>query len=106
MKINVELARPEDFVPALSGSGDRHLFITTAGRTRFFHYDPYAQLLAKIVRGFEQDLADAARFLDDGLVDAERFAELVRGIPDGEYAKHPNLSRSMVESAVEDFLRG
>jgi hypothetical protein len=29
----------------------------------------------------------------------------VHEIPDDEYSKHPNRSRSMVESAVEDFLR-
>jgi len=106
LQMNIELARPEDFVPALSGSENRHIFIETVDRVSFFHYDPYAQLLSKVVRGFEQDLQDAARFLEDGLVDAERFKRLVRNIPDDEYSKHPNLSRSMVEAAVEDFLRG
>lgn len=104
LRVNIELVRPEDFVPALAGTEDRHLLIRTVGRVDFFHYDPYAQLLSKIVRGFEQDLQDAARFLGDGMVDAERFRGLVRNIPDREYSKHPNLSRSMVEAAVQDFL--
>jgi hypothetical protein len=104
LRLNVELARPEDFVPALDGSANRHLFIETIGSVSFHHYDPYAQLLSKLVRGFRQDLADAERFLADGLVDAERFLALVNRIPDAAYARHPNLSRQMVLDAVNDFL--
>jgi len=105
LRINIELARPDDFVPSLAGSAQRHLFLETVGHVSFFHYDPYAQLLSKIVRGFEHDLDDASHFIDDGLVEVKRFEELVRGIPDVEYARYPNLSRSMVDSAVKDFLR-
>lgn len=105
LRINVELVRPEDFVPPLSGSEDRHLFIAAVRQVRFFHYDPYAQLLSKIVRGFRQDLEDAARFVEDELVDLDRFRELVHGIPDSAYSRYPSLSPAMVEAAVEDFSR-
>lgn len=104
LRVNVELARPEDFVPPLAGSDDRHLFIDAVGQVSFFHYDPYAQLLSKIVRGFRQDVEDAARFLSDELVEAKRFLALVRDIPDESYYRYPNLSRLMVEGAVQDFL--
>jgi hypothetical protein len=104
LHVNVELARPEDFVPPLAGSNNRHVLIETIGKVGFFHYDPYAQLLSKIVRGFRQDLEDAAHLLDDRLVEAERFAALVRGITDESYSRYPNLSRPAVESAVEEFL--
>ncbi len=79
---------------------------TTIEQVSFFHYDPYAQLLSKIVRGFRQDLEDAIHFLDDGLVDIERFRALVHGIPDESYFRYPNLSRETVEAAVQDFLSG
>jgi hypothetical protein len=104
LHVNVELARPEDFVPPLKGSRGRHLFIVTLRSVSFFHYDPYAQLLSKIVRGFGKDLADADRFLRDGLVEAERFRRLVHDIPQSAYSKYPNLSRSGVEGAVDAFL--
>ena len=104
LRVNVELARPEHFVPPLSGSEDRHIFVDTIGQVSFFHYDPYAQLLSKIVRGFRQDLEDATRFVEDGLVEAGQFRTLVRGIPDESYSSYPNLSRVTVETAVEDFL--
>ena len=56
------------------------------------------------MRGFRQDLEDASRLIDDGLVEAARFDELVRAIPDKSYSRYPNLSRSAVEVAVKDFL--
>lgn len=102
--INIEFARPEDFVPPLAGSGDRHVFIRTIGRVGFFHYDPYAQLLSKVVRGFGRDLQDARSFLDSGMVDAGRFRSLVEGIPAAAYAKYPALSQDAVVEAVTSFL--
>lgn len=105
LRLNVEFVRPEDFVPALSESARRHVFIDTIGRVSFSHYDPYAQLLSKLVRGFRQDLDDAEKFLSTGLVDAERFRALVRAVPEAAYSKYPNLSRSMVLEAVHDFLQ-
>ena len=104
LRVNVEWVRPEDFVPPLFDSESRHVFIDTIGSVSFFHYDPYAQLLSKIVRGFRQDIEDATRFVDDGLVDVERFRTLVHSIPDESYSRYPNLSRASVETAVDDFL--
>jgi hypothetical protein len=40
----------------------RHVFIETIGAISFYHYDPYAQILSKIVRGFQRDLDDAQHF--------------------------------------------
>lgn len=102
--LNIELARPEHFVPALAGSADRHVFIERVGGVEFFHYDPYAQLFSKIVRGFRKDLLDAERFVSGGMVDRDRFRQLVRAIPDSAYLKHPNLDREAVEDAVEEFF--
>jgi hypothetical protein len=106
LQLNIEFARPEDFVPALAGSEDRHVFIETVGRVAFYHYDPYAQLLSKVVRGFDRDLQDAERFISSGMVDPERFRSLVRGIPEREYSRYPALSKRAVLTAVDDFLSG
>jgi hypothetical protein len=104
LQVNIEFARPEDFVPALVGSETRHVFIETIGRVSFYHYDPYAQLLSKVVRGFDRDMLDARSFLASGRVDAERFRDLVSEIPDAAYARYPALSREAVREAVNDFL--
>jgi hypothetical protein len=105
LQLNVELVRPEHFVPALAGSESRHVFIESIGDVSFYHYDPCAQLLSKVVRGFRRDLQDAKNMLSSGMVDAEPFRELVEGIPDSAYSKYPSLSKEAVTRAVESFLR-
>jgi hypothetical protein len=104
LQLNIEFVRPEDFVPALAGSASRHVFIETVGKVSFYHYDPYAQLLSKVVRGFNRDMLDGASFVDSGMVDPKRFRSLVKGIPETAYARYPALSRRGVLEAVDGFL--
>lgn len=104
LNINIEFARPEHFVPPLQESDDRHVHIVTTGPVTFCHYDPYAQLLAKVVRGFERDLQDSREFITHKMVEIEPFRSLVTGLSDAVYAKYPSLSRRGVETAVEAFL--
>jgi hypothetical protein len=104
LNVNIEFARPEDFVPPLKGSADRHVFVDTVGSISFHHYDPYAQALSKIVRGFQRDLEDARMFIHSGLVEPRKLRALVSAIPDSAYAGYPTLSRRAVEQAVETFL--
>jgi hypothetical protein len=106
LRLNIELVRPEDFVPPLEGSAQRHVFIETVGAVSFFHYDPYAQLLSKIVRGFERDIVDARAFIHAGMIDVRRFRELVWAIPDAAWSKYPRYSPAAVRDAVEEFLAG
>ena len=104
LQLNVEFVRPEQFVPELAGSETRHVFIESIGSVSFFHYDPSAQLLSKIVRGFNRDLEDARNFLASGMVDGERFRSLVYQIPEAAYSLYPALSRAAVMGAVDGFL--
>lgn len=104
LQINIEFARPEHFVPPLKGSNGRHVPIETIGRVAFFHYDPYAQVLSKVVRGFKRDLEDAGQFIRTGMVDPAKLRSLIAGIPDSTFAKYPTLSRTAIENAVEGFL--
>lgn len=104
LNVNIEFARPEHFVPPLQGSSERHLPIETHGGISFFHYDPYAQILSKVVRGFERDLEDARQFILRGMVDPVRLRSLVVEIPDPIWSKYPSLTRPAVLEAVEEFL--
>lgn len=104
LQINVEFVRPEDFVPALAGTEGRHVFLEAVGRVSFYHYDPYAQLLSKIVRGFRKDMQDADSFIASGMVETERFRSLVHDIPEAAYARYPALSHRAVLEAVDGFL--
>jgi len=104
LQLNVEFVRPEDFVPPLAGSESRHVFIETILNVSFFHYDPYAQVLSKVVRGFDRDLQDADAFLASDMVDPEKLRTLIYEVPEATYAKYPSLSRAAVLEAVDAFL--
>jgi len=104
LNINIEFARPEDFVPPLPGTAGRHVFIDTVGAITFYHYDPYAQLFSKVARGFQRDLDDAREFIRSGMVDPQKLRSLVTKIPNSAFAKYPSLSRDGIENAIETFL--
>jgi hypothetical protein len=46
------------------------------GNVEVRHFDFYSQALAKVERGFEQDLKHVERMLAQGLITAERLHEL------------------------------
>jgi hypothetical protein len=51
LDINVELAGPDDFIPAVPGWRERSLVIARHGLVDFFHYDPYGQALSNSSAG-------------------------------------------------------
>ena len=106
LQINIEMAKPTDFVPSLPFEADRHRTIGTFGKVTFMHFDPYAQAFSKIVRGHGTDIADAKALVAAGLVDAKKLNELVKKLPDRNFARHPRLNRAAVEAAVESFTTG
>jgi len=80
LQLNVEIASPAHFIPELPGWRERSLVIEHLGRVSYYHYDPYAQALAKIERGHAQDLADVAQLVARGLVVPKRLGELFDAI--------------------------
>ena len=80
LKINVELAAPDDFIPELPGWRGRSPFIDRYGRVDYHHYDFYGQALAKIERGHTQDSADVRAMGRRGLIRAARLLELFEAI--------------------------
>src|SRR5688572_14386846 len=74
--INIELASPDDFVPALPGWKERSKFIEKEGSLEFYHYDFYGQALSKIERWHVRDEADVTRMLGDGLVERKTLWDL------------------------------
>src|SRR6266705_3235314 len=58
LDLNVELASPEDFIPAAADWRERSRHIASIGRLEFFHYDFALQALSKLERGHAQDLKD------------------------------------------------
>jgi hypothetical protein len=99
LQLNVEIANPAHFIPELPQWQERSLFIERRGRASYYHYDPYAQALAKIVRGHAKDLADVAQLS----LTASWNASSSRAVR-GHRAEAPSLSRggsSVVPAASE-----
>lgn len=103
LRVNVELAAPDQFIPPLPGWQERSRFIRQEGLLAFYHYDLYAQVLAKLQRGHEKDLADARAFLEAGLVEPFRLRELFEAI-EPELYRYPALDPETFRRAVEQFL--
>jgi len=104
LHINIELASPDDFIPALPGWQERSTFIQQEGKLSVYHYDFYAQALAKIVRGHEIDQSDVKQFLEKGLVEPKRLRQLFSAIEDQIY-RYPELSPDAFRNELERVLR-
>jgi uncharacterized nucleotidyltransferase DUF6036 len=103
LDLNIELAAPDQFIPALQGWRERSRYIGTWGKVDFFHYDPYSQALAKIERGHTRDLADARELVRRNMVDLaeleQRFAEIRP-----ELKRYPAIDAGAFESKVSQFV--
>lgn len=104
LQVNVELASPDDFIPELPGWQDRSSFIAQEGKLSFFHYDFYAQALAKIERGHLTDVSDVNHLISRGLVEVGRLIELFDRIEDQIY-RYPALNSKNFRDAVERVVR-
>jgi hypothetical protein len=109
LKLNIELASPDDFIPQLPGWQERSRFIRQAGKLTFLHYDFYAQTLAKIERGHETDLKDVRDLIENKLIEPARLLALFSQIED-QLHRYPALDaasfRHAVESVVEASSQG
>lgn len=102
LDINVELASPDQFIPAVPGWRERSLFIARHGQIEFFHYDPYGQALSKLQRRHDRDIHDARAFLHDGLIDVPRLLEMFAQI-EPELIRYPAVDAASFRSAVLEF---
>jgi hypothetical protein len=98
--VNLELASPLDFLPELPGWRDRSPFVEQVGNLTIRHLDPYAQALAKLERGFAQDLADVDAMVERGLVQPAELARLLTAIEDELY-RFPSVDPASLRAAVE-----
>lgn len=69
----------------------------------FFHYDFYAQALAKIERGHTTDMLDVRQMVERGLIEPGRLLEFFSRI-EGELHKYPAIDAKSFRQAVEEFV--
>jgi hypothetical protein len=100
LEMNIELASPDDFIPELPGWQERSKFIQQEGKIGLFHYELYAQALAKIERGHDADMRDVQEMIQRGLVEPKRLLELFSKIEDQLY-KYPAIDGASFRRAVE-----
>jgi hypothetical protein len=103
LEVNVELAAPDDFIPELPGWRERSRFIAREGKVTFYHYDFYAQALAKLQRGHAKDLDDVRRMLAGGLVDPGKALALF-GTIEKELYRFPAIDPASFRRRVEDVF--
>lgn len=104
LKINIELAAPDDFVPALPGWEDRCRWIATHNRVDFYHFDFYTQALSKIERDHAKDRRDVQSMITTGLVDVRRLLELFREVQPGQWARYPAIEPSDMEARIKTLI--
>lgn len=102
LDVNVELASPDQFIPALPGWRERSLFIATHGPLQFYHYDLYGQALSKLQRHHERDLQDVLAMVRDGLVRVDMLWQLFNQI-EPALLRYPAIHAPAFRATVQDF---
>ncbi len=102
LNLNVELACPDQFIPAVPGWRERSLFIARHGFVLFFHYDPWGQALSKLQRRHARDLRDVRSLLDSGMVQKGRLWEMFKQI-EPQLIRYPAVDPASFRAAVRDF---
>jgi hypothetical protein len=101
LNMNIELAAPDQFIPPLPGWKERNIFIEKIGNVSFYHYDLYAQVLAKIERGWELDLLDAKNFVRHS-VDLDQLMELFYKVRE-DFIRYPGVEPKKLEAKLIHF---
>ena len=100
LDMNVELAAPDQFIPPLPGWRERSRFIARHGDVDFYHYDFYAQALAKIERGHRQDVSDVGEMFARRLVESSELLRLFDTI-EPDLVRYPALDPASFRDKVE-----
>jgi hypothetical protein len=102
LDVNIELASPDQFIPALPGWRERSKFIARHGQVSFYHYDFYSQALAKLQGGHARDLADVRAMRADALIDVNTLAHAFREIQP-QLIRYPAIDADLFERVVREF---
>ena len=103
LEINVELAAPDDFIPALPGWHERSSYITTCGKIQFYHYDFYSQAMAKLERFHARDQSDIKEMVKGGLIERRKLLELFQEI-EPQIKRYPAIEPAAFRARVEAFV--
>jgi hypothetical protein len=103
LDINIELASPQDFLPALPGWQERSVFIRQHGKISFYHYDFTAQALAKLSRGYDRDTNDVQAMYDQKLFSLIELYNCFEAI-EPELIRFPSINPALLRNKIEKFI--
>jgi hypothetical protein len=103
LKINVEIASPDLFIPAVPDWESRSAFIVREGRIDWHHFDFRSQALSKIERGHERDRVDVRELLARGLVTKPVLRDAFEQIRPELY-RYPALDPAAFARKLEEVL--
>jgi hypothetical protein len=89
-------------LPELSWQ-ERSLFVAQEGKLGFYHYDLYAQALAKIERGHALDVTDVEQMFRRGLIEPVQLKNLFEAIAPQLY-RYPAIDPPSYRRAVEKMI--
>ena len=102
LDVNIELAAPDQSIPALPGWRDRSQHIAQHGRLEFYHYDFYSQALAKLERSHACDLADVQAMLERQFIAPAQLWELFLAV-EPLLIRFPGITASLFRESVAHF---
>ena len=83
--------------------GGSSTFVDQHGQLAFYHFDLYAQALAKIERGHSQDRSDVRTMLERGLVQPDALRAYFAAIEPRLY-RYPAVDAAAFARAVDEAL--
>ncbi|NCO32097.1 hypothetical protein GW891_05010 [bacterium] len=104
LNMNIEIVSPSHFIPLIPGWDKRNIFIQKNNNVSFFHYDLYSQIIAKVQRGWEQDLIDATGFSHFSGFDMNLLSVLFQKIKPN-LIRYPAIDISSLEKRLIKFIR-
>ncbi len=102
--VNIELVSPPDFIPELPGWRERSPLAFREGNVEVRHFDLYSQALAKIERGFGQDLEDVRTMIDRGLIEPAKLSAFYEAIEQALY-RYPAIDPSVFRQKLDAALK-
>jgi hypothetical protein len=101
LRVNLEIASPAEFIPVPAGWEDRGTFVAQEGPVAFYHFDLYAQALAKVERGHRHDVEDVREMISRDLIDPRRALEYFARV-EPELYRFPAIDAPTFRRSVEE----
>ena len=102
--VNVEVAAPDHFIPALPDWELRSPFIGRYGKIDYFHYDFYGQALSKLCRAHGCDQDDVRAMHSQGLVTPAELLRFFERI-EPRLKRYPQVRKENFKMRVHEMVR-